>query len=144
YGRALSQVTTVSLMRLADAAVLPFEFQTLAKTVRGYVDEVAKAAPSLDLKELQGPLARLANSAKIFDDERRRAAMLSPERLAKLNETLARAEHTLLLQDGLPGREWYRHQLYAPGLYTGYGAKTIPGVREAAEVQRWDEAVQQV
>ena len=45
--------------------------------------------------------------------------------------------------DGLPGREWYRHQIYAPGLYTGYGAKTLPGVREAVEAGRLEEANQQ-
>ena len=44
---------------------------------------------------------------------------------------------------GLPGREWYQHQLYAPGLYTGYDAKTLPGIREAAEAQHWEEANQQ-
>jgi N-acetylated-alpha-linked acidic dipeptidase len=44
------------------------------------------------------------------------------------------------LQSGLPGRDWYKHQLYAPGLYTGYGAKTLPGVREAAEAGRGEEA----
>jgi N-acetylated-alpha-linked acidic dipeptidase len=68
---------------------------------------------------------------------------LSPEKLAKVNEIVGRAERALLLPDGLPGRPWYRHQIYAPGLYTGYGAKTLPGVREAVEAQRWEEANQQ-
>ncbi len=49
----------------------------------------------------------------------------------RVNESLEHAERTLLLPDGLPHREWYRHQIYAPGLYTGYGVKTLPGVREA-------------
>jgi N-acetylated-alpha-linked acidic dipeptidase len=49
----------------------------------------------------------------------------------------------LLLADGLPHRKWDRHQIYAPGLYTGYGVKTLPGVREAAEAKRWEEANQQ-
>ena len=66
-----------------------------------------------------------------------------PERLTKANETLQRAERTLLLADGLPGREWYRHQIYAPGLYTGYDPKTLPGVREAVEAQHTEEANQQ-
>jgi N-acetylated-alpha-linked acidic dipeptidase len=43
---------------------------------------------------------------------------------------------------GLPGREWYRHYIYAPGLLTGYGVKTLPGVREAIEDNRWDQANQ--
>ena len=46
----------------------------------------------------------------------------------------------MLLPAGLPGREWFKHQIYAPGLYTGYGAKTLPGIREAAEAGRWEEA----
>ncbi len=45
-----------------------------------------------------------------------------------------------MLAKGLPGRDWYRHEIYAPGMYTGYGAKTLPGIREAAEASRWDEA----
>jgi N-acetylated-alpha-linked acidic dipeptidase len=46
----------------------------------------------------------------------------------------------MLLPAGLPGRDWFKHQIYAPGLYTGYGAKTLPGIREAAEASRWQEA----
>ena len=49
-------------------------------------------------------------------------------------------EGTLTDAHGLPGREWYKHLIYAPGLYTGYGVKTIPGVREAIEQNQWDEA----
>ena len=61
-------------------------------------------------------------------------------RLAKANEALYESERGLILSKGLPSRDWYRHQIYAPGLYTGYGAKTLPGVREAVEASRWDEA----
>ncbi len=42
-------------------------------------------------------------------------------------------------EEGLPNREWYRHQIFAPGLYTGYGVKTIPGMRESLEEEAWDE-----
>jgi N-acetylated-alpha-linked acidic dipeptidase len=61
-------------------------------------------------------------------------------KLAKVNEALIETERTLTLPKGLPGRDWYRHQIYAPGLYTGYGVKTLPGIREAVEGERWDEA----
>jgi N-acetylated-alpha-linked acidic dipeptidase len=60
-----------------------------------------------------------------------------------VNESLEHAERTLLFPDGLPHRDWYRHQIYAPGLYTGYGVKTLPGIREAVDAKRWDEANQQ-
>ena len=49
-------------------------------------------------------------------------------------------EQTLISEQGLPGRPWYRHLIYAPGLLTGYGSKTLPGVREAIESRRWEEA----
>ncbi len=57
-----------------------------------------------------------------------------------VNEALYKAEQQLLLPDGLPRREWYRHAIYAPGFYTGYGVKTLPGIREAIEQRNWAEA----
>ncbi len=149
YGQALSQVMTANLMRLADAAVLPFEFGALAHTVKRYAEEVQRISPKndVDVKEIQMQVARLSFVAKIYDEElaaaMKRPAGIAPEKLLKVNEIVGRAEAALLLKDGLPGRPWYQHQIYAPGLYTGYGAKTLPGVREAAEAQRWDEANQQ-
>ena len=50
------------------------------------------------------------------------------------------SERRLTTQEGLPHRGWYKHMIYAPGVYSGYGAKTIPGVREAIELKHWDEA----
>src|SRR6202012_1210543 len=61
----------------------------------------------------------------------------------KLNKLLYHAEQQLL-SDGLPRRPWYRHTIYAPGFYTGYGVKTLPGIREAIEQRNWTEAQQQI
>lgn len=144
FGRALSQVTTTILMRLADAPVLPYQFTDLARTVKTYVEEIQKEFPNADTREISAQLVRVQAAAKAYDDDLaamiRKAAAASPEKLAKLNQTLYRTERALTLPQGLPGRDWYKHQLYAPGLYTGYGAKTLPGVREAAEAGRTDEA----
>jgi N-acetylated-alpha-linked acidic dipeptidase len=60
--------------------------------------------------------------------------------LGAVNAKLIQAEHALTNPDGLPQRPWYQHLLYAPGLYTGYGVKTMPGAREAIELGRWDDA----
>jgi N-acetylated-alpha-linked acidic dipeptidase len=68
----------------------------------------------------------------------------NPGAVNAANQVLMSAERALTRQDGLPGRKWFRHQLYAPGLYTGYSAKTLPGVREAAELGKFEEARQQV
>jgi N-acetylated-alpha-linked acidic dipeptidase len=53
-------------------------------------------------------------------------------------------EQSLLRNDGLPRRPWFRHQIYAPGFYTGYGVKTVPGVREAIEQKQWSDANAQI
>ena len=64
--------------------------------------------------------------------------------LDKVNEELLRSERALTDPNGLPGRPWYKHQLYAPGFYTGYGVKTIPAVREAIEQKQWALAQQSI
>jgi N-acetylated-alpha-linked acidic dipeptidase len=71
------------------------------------------------------------------------AALAKPE-VQALNATLLKAERALTSAEGLPRRPWYRHQIYAPGFYTGYGVKTLPGVREAIEQKNWTEAEQQI
>ncbi|AMR34216.1 folate hydrolase [Mucilaginibacter sp. PAMC 26640] len=62
----------------------------------------------------------------------------------KLNGLLYHAEQQLLSTDGLPRRGWYKHTIYAPGFYTGYGVKTLPGIREAIEQRNWTETEQQI
>ena len=63
---------------------------------------------------------------------------------AAFNQSLYRAEQQLLNETGLPRRAWYKHTLYAPGFYTGYGVKTMPGIREAIEQRNWKEAQEQI
>jgi N-acetylated-alpha-linked acidic dipeptidase len=57
---------------------------------------------------------------------------------------LLQSERKLTSSEGLPGRPWFEHLIYAPGQYTGYGVKTIPGVREAIEQKKWKEADEQI
>lgn len=65
-------------------------------------------------------------------------------KLKQLNELLYSSERELTREEGLPGRDWFRHQIYAPGFYTGYGVKTLPQVREAIEQREWDKVDQQI
>jgi N-acetylated-alpha-linked acidic dipeptidase len=69
---------------------------------------------------------------------------LDPQMLAEINGLLIQSERALTSDAGLPGRPWYKHQIYAPGAYTGYGVKTLPAVREAMEQENWKQAEQQV
>lgn len=104
--------------------------------------------PYLSFAPLQNASAALVASAKAFDAAYLAAladpAHLTAARAASVNAVLATAERALLGEPGLPGRPWYRHMVYAPGLYTGYGAKTLPAVREAVEERHWSEVAESV
>ena len=67
---------------------------------------------------------------------------LSAKQSARIDELMGRMEQALTDPNGLPGREWFKHLIYAPGLLTGYGVKTVPGVREALEARNWQQADQ--
>jgi N-acetylated-alpha-linked acidic dipeptidase len=104
--------------------------------------------PYLNFAELDNAVEKLKQSAAAFDREYARLsatddARFNPQR-ERLNAALTSLEQTLTDSHGLPGREWYQHMLYAPGLYTGYGVKTLPGIREAIEERHWDEANQYI
>ncbi len=100
------------------------------------------AVPFLAFAPLENALVQLKDSARAYDHA---LAALDPAKLdikkrAQLNELLRGLERTLLDSKGLPGRPWYQHLVYAPGLYTGYGVKTLPCVREAIEERQWNQA----
>jgi len=149
-GRALSQFTSTALLRLADGAVLPFEFDHFAKTVTGYVDDIEKQARKsghdMTFPSIRQQLATLKQSGRKYNALLRTAMSkdtLDSSRAKALNESLIRTERALTRTAGLPNREWYKHQIYAPGFYTGYGVKTIPGVREAVDSKNWPLAQQE-
>ncbi|HEY1792075.1 MAG TPA: transferrin receptor-like dimerization domain-containing protein [Opitutaceae bacterium] len=100
--------------------------------------------PVLDFSRLDAAASRLSRSAAAYDAELGKAAAAEfrapAGALGGVNRLLQGIEQTLLSAPGLPRRPWYRHMLYAPGAYTGYGAKTMPAVREAIEQRRWAEA----
>jgi N-acetylated-alpha-linked acidic dipeptidase len=104
--------------------------------------------PYLNFAELDNASARLEHSAKAFDQVYARLEIATgagaDAARERVNATLVDLEGSLTDPKGLPGREWYQHMIYAPGLNTGYGVKTLPGIREAIEERRWDEANQYI
>jgi N-acetylated-alpha-linked acidic dipeptidase len=96
--------------------------------------------PFLSFADLDNAVERLRTSAAAFDQEYARAAAADDGHRARINDAIAGLEFTLADPVGLSGRTWYRHMIYAPGLKTGYGVKTLPGIREAIEARDWDEA----
>ncbi len=98
--------------------------------------------PHLNFAPLENAVDALQRAAERYSKARAAAAgrALPPEALARVNALLVRSERVLLAPEGLPRRPWFRHLLYAPGVYAGYGARTMPGPREAIELKRYSEA----
>ncbi|CAN5669115.1 transferrin receptor-like dimerization domain-containing protein [soil metagenome] len=181
YGVALAKVCGRSVLRLANADTLPFEFTNFADTVGNYSNEVMKLTdsmreetdamnqmiengmlknvqnpkdtfimpkpkaevPYLNFAPLQNSVAKLQDSAKNFQTASK-GKNLTIEQQKKLDAILLKTERFLLNKEGLPRRAWFKHQIYAPGFYTGYGVKTLPGIREAIEQRNWKEADEQI
>ena len=178
YGIALSKTAGRTMMRLANADVLPIDFNSFYKTVNDYVGELktlldntraeteqenkmindklfdlAKdpkkgfqspkpkdVVPYLNFSELENKMAQLKTQAEEFQKLYANGTQLSPEKQKVLNKLLFQVERALINEKGLPRRSWYKHQVYAPGFYTGYGVKTLPGIREGIEERNWKEA----
>jgi N-acetylated-alpha-linked acidic dipeptidase len=187
YGRALAQTAGLSVMRLADAELLPYDFSNFTDTIRRYVDEVEKLARDqrdqiiernrqieegvftaaadpkkktvapvkepvpdfLNFAPLRNGLAALERTAQQYDQALAHAsengsAALARATLRDVNARLIAVERAMTLSDGLPNRPWFENQIYAPGFYTGYGVKTLPGVRESIEQKQWKQADEQI
>jgi len=105
--------------------------------------------PHLNFAPLENALEALARSAEHYQKAWQKAhekggAALARASFRAVNAKLIESERRLTSPEGLTGRPWFKHQIYAPGAYTGYGVKTIPGVREAIEQKKWQEAEAQI
>ncbi len=151
YGVTEAQTMATAMLRMADAPVLPYDFRAAAHTYHKYADEIGKLAggndttKGLDLTGLRAALEHLDSAAAVW--ERSSAAVdgaagwqQHATALAQVNHQLAATEQALADSAGLPRRPWFRHLVYAPGAYTGYGVKTMPGIREAVEARHAAEA----
>lgn len=99
--------------------------------------------PFVSLAPVQNAVARLQISAKAYDEAVQaltaNGASVPAAVQKTLGDAIVQAERTLTSTEGLPRRPWFTHQIYAPGFYTGYGVKTLPGIREAIEQRKWPE-----
>lgn len=110
---------------------------------------VEEVPPHLNFAPLQNASDTLTHSAERYQKALEKVSHngelpVGPAVLQALNKKLMRSERQLVSPEGLPGRPWFQHLIYAPGAYTGYGVKTIPGVREAIEQKKWKEADEQM
>ncbi|MEL1229559.1 MAG: transferrin receptor-like dimerization domain-containing protein [Candidatus Neomarinimicrobiota bacterium] len=100
-----------------------------------------RQVPEFDFKPLDAALARLSTSAWKYEEAllKFQKGSLSPERKSKINALLRSVDQAFINSKGLPRRDWFKNMMYAPGYYTGYGVKTLPGIREGLEERKWNE-----
>ncbi|MBI3478603.1 MAG: M28 family peptidase [Acidobacteria bacterium] len=187
YGRALAQTAGTAMMRLADTALIPFDYAPQAEAIAKYETELEKllkdkqdefAETNLQLQEgvftatsdprrptLPPPaetvppfmnFAPMKNAIDLLKKSADRYSKAlsswqqkgSPDRssqsLAAVNADLLKVGRLFLNEKGLPERPWFKNQIYAPGAYTGYGAKPIAAVREYMDEKKWKEAEAEV
>jgi len=143
YEQQMARVYGMEVLRMAEAEVLPFDYESYGKEIGGYIDAAKKKAEAKfpgkapDFSSAADAAKRMIAAGAAIAEKQRSAT----SEAAVLNRALIEAERALLIPEGLPNRPWYRHAIYAPGMYTGYAAVVIPGVNES--IDRGDAALTQ-
>ena len=135
YEQQMARVFGLEALRMADADVLPYDYNEYGKEVAVYLDTARKRVET-KFGDRALDLSSATAAAKHFQEAGARILTKQknpPRDAARLNQALRNAERALLVPDGLPHRPWFRHAIYAPGEYTGYAAVVIPGVNEALD-----------
>ena len=146
YEQQMARVFGISIIRMADADALPYDYEEYGKEVSAYIDSAKKKA----LAEFVDQTVNFTDAAQAAHHfEQAGAKILARQRnppndASKLNQALREAERALLIPEGLPNRPWFRHAIYAPGQYTGYAAVVIPGINEAIDKHDLDRTRQQI
>ena len=140
YHVAAAQVWGTLAMRLADADGLSFDYTDYANQIREFFTEamrlarIRNLAGSLDDKSMTSAIDDLAREAERVEKNRQEAVRNSDRaRLGKINNALIQAERQFIDTRGLRGRAWYKHQIYAPGIYTGYAAQPLTDFRQSLD-----------
>jgi N-acetylated-alpha-linked acidic dipeptidase len=146
YEQQMARVFGLEAVRMADADVLPYDYEEYGKEIAAYVDAARKRGQDkfgehvLDFHAVDAAARRFETAGvKILAKQKN-----PPQDVRRLNQALRGAERALLDPQGLPHRPWFRHVIYAPGEYTGYAAVVIPGVNEALDKGDSERARQQL
>lgn len=186
YVVALSKAAGHTVLRFANADILPFHYSDMANHIKNYMNQIEdevnsmrekrkyrkklfadnaymlasdpaetyhplklkSQVPHLNFAPLENAVAHLNRAASAYDSafsaQMNENITLSKSELASLNNHLQSISQSLLSKQGLPNRPWFKNMIYAPGYYTGYGVKTLPGVREAVEQRKWKRANKEI
>ncbi len=149
YHETLSKIAGVMVLRIANATVLPFNYEDYARAIFQHASDLEKrwkeefSEVPVDLTPLKGKLQKWMNLSGQLN-EKIKQHLEQGNVPAALNENLVEMERLLTYQPGLPNREWFKHRIYAPGFYTGYASKPLPGLAEPAERKDWDTVVREL
>ena len=186
YGRALAQTAGTTMMRVADADLLPYDYSPQAEAIAKYESDLEKllkdkqdefternlelqegvfsatadphktsvpppvetVPPFMNFAPMKNSIESLKKSAdrysKALAKFKSSGAAVSPQSLAAVNTDLLGISRLFLNEKGLPERPWFKNQIYAPGAYTGYGAKPVAAVREYMDEKKWAQADAQI
>jgi N-acetylated-alpha-linked acidic dipeptidase len=133
YEQQQARVFGLEILHMADAEVLPYDYQLYGKEIVGYLEAAQKLATTKNLTLDFAPALAAAHRFAAAGTAIRATQSNTPSNPTSLNEALRAAEQALLNPAGLPKRSWYRHTIYAPGEFTGYAAVVIPGVNEGID-----------
>jgi N-acetylated-alpha-linked acidic dipeptidase len=146
YEQQMARVLGLEAVRMADADVIPYDYEEYGKEISAYLETAQKRSKdkfgenTLDFGAVNAAAHRFQTAgAKMLAKQKN-----PPADAARLNQVLIDTERALLVPQGLPHRPWFRHPIYAPGEYTGYAAVVIPGVNEALDKGDSDRARQQL
>ena len=137
YEQEMARVLGLETLHMADADVLPYDYQLYGREISAYLDrsqDKAKQMLGADVVDF----SKAKTAAERFTDAGAKVLAIQnnpPANTARLNQALIGAERALLLEKGLPNRPWFRHAIYAPGQYTGYAAVVVPGVNESIDAK---------
>jgi N-acetylated-alpha-linked acidic dipeptidase len=153
-GRFVSQLekldkTEIDQINWQNKEIQDGIFAASTDPTKTFVPPAVEEVPQpLDFSALDAAVKTLKQSAETyqaaFEKAQQGGAAANGESLESVNADLIKAERELTYAEGLPGRPWYKNELYAPGIYTGYGVKTIPAVREAIEQKNWQQATEEM
>jgi N-acetylated-alpha-linked acidic dipeptidase len=137
YEQEMARVLGVEALHMADADVLPYDYELYGKEIESYIDQAQDKAKKM-LGATAPDFSKASLAAKRFEEAGTKVLSIQknpPQDATRLNQALIEAERALLLNKGLPNRPWFRHSIYAPGQYTGYAAVVIPGVNESIDAK---------
>jgi N-acetylated-alpha-linked acidic dipeptidase len=142
YTQLIARVFGLQVLRMSDASVLPYDYQSYASEIMQYALAAEKHAREVfgegtpDFSPVLRAARRFVTAGRVMQDEQQETASapeLKLEDVRHMNDLLIQTERNLLLPRGLPKRPWFRHSIFAPADLKGYTASVIPGVNEAIE-----------